>query len=359
MDCPTIADALAQVTRRHQQVQSIRVWLRPGQYNLSETIEIRATPGVRITIETIHLPKTIARYERPGIAEAPRSSEIRPSPRRRSLPRRVSRLLSCRSSRSLDDEGEEASVFPDFTSLTEDSSVDDIVQQFLPSRATLHLRSRHAHDQPVFRVVQGMLVLKHLDIRHASRGMDIWNGNAAIQIQPPVQENQQSIARSVHPFPSGILEDIRVTSYTGRGIVTIDGGAVIIRNSQIVDCAATGVYVGGPGSVARLEQTDVVHNGLGNVSSRRGGIARGHSGLYLEQGLAVLRNCNVSMNTLTGISAISPDNAFLHLHQTDLVRNGTNQLEMPPPGTNAFDQSTLEDVQEAIVGSIRMRANII
>ena len=73
------------------------------------------------------------------------------------------------------------------------------------------------------------------------------------------------------------LDRVDVTSCSGRGIVNIDGGNLKISNSYIHDCAATGIYVGGLGSIATIEQSDVLYNGKGNTRNRRG-IAPGHSG---------------------------------------------------------------------------------
>merc|ERR1712232_1173619 len=110
----------------------------------------------------------------------------------------------------------------------------------------------------------------------------------------------------------------------------------------IHDCAATGIYVGGPGSRALIEETDVVRNGNGN--GQRRGIARGHSGIYLEQGCAVVRNCNTSRNSLTGISAISQDNAILKMELTDVIANGgAVQVELPPTGTLSRERSATEN----------------
>ena len=67
-------------------------------------------------------------------------------------------------------------------------------------------------------------------------------------------------------------------SFVQTGIVNIDGGHVAITRCYVHDCAATGIYVGGPGSRAKIEETDVVRNGNGNTQHRRG-IARGHSGV--------------------------------------------------------------------------------
>ena len=39
-------------------------------------------------------------------------------------------------------------------------------------------------------------------------------------------------------------------------------------------------------------------------------------GIYLEQGDASIIDCNISRNSLTGISAISPDNAVMTLKES-------------------------------------------
>jgi hypothetical protein len=103
---------------------------------------------------------------------------------------------------------------------------------------------------------------------------DIWNGNSAIQIQPALGLNNDSFEI---PAPMVTLDSVGVTSSSGRGIVNIDGGHLKISNSLIHDCAATGIYVGGAGSRATIEQSDVIYNGRGNNRHRRG-IAAGHSG---------------------------------------------------------------------------------
>ena len=184
---------------------------------------------------------------------------------------------------------------------------------------------------------------------------DIWNGNSAVQIQPPSGPDDQPMM--VVPAPTAILEGVGLSSHSGRGIVNIDGGHVIIRRCFVHDCAATGIYVGGPGSRAQIEETDVVRNGNGNTHHRRG-IARGHSGIYLEQGHAHIRNCNVSNNSLTGISAVSQENAFLNLEESDLISNGTFQLEMPGMGTNSFRRSSVENNIMSTTGLARTRSGL-
>ena len=75
--------------------------------------------------------------------------------------------------------------------------------------------------------------------------LDIWNGNAALQIQPPNGPDGQPLMMLTPP--TAVLDHVEVSSVSGRGIVNIDGGNVVIKNCYVHDCAATGVYVGGPG----------------------------------------------------------------------------------------------------------------
>jgi len=70
----------------------------------------------------------------------------------------------------------------------------------------------------------------------------------------------------------------------------------------------------------------------------------------LEQGLALIKHCNISRNTLTGISSVSLDNSILHLEDTQIMSNGTLQLELPPPGTVARRRSTFTNNHMANLG---------
>ena len=54
--------------------------------------------------------------------------------------------------------------------------------------ANLVLWTRRSNE-PCFRVRQGRLILKNMEVNHFSSGIDIWNGNAALQIQPPADTN--------------------------------------------------------------------------------------------------------------------------------------------------------------------------
>ena len=187
-------------------------------------------------------------------------------------------------------------------------------------------------NEPIIRVRQGVVNIRGLRLVHYSEGTDIWNGNAAVQVQSAFGRNGRPV-RVQRPNlpPTAVIDDCDITSASGRGVVTIDGAKSNISNSNIHDSAATGIYIGGRGSAATMVTTDVVENGAGNARNPRGGVARGHSGVYVEQGTARLADCNVSRNSLTGISAISTDQAWLKIEASDVCANRTEAMELPPP----------------------------
>jgi hypothetical protein len=321
------------------QCNSVRVLLRPGRYILREPISVQAEYNVDITVETMEIPDSFH-----PVIEVP--TDVVPKKRRKSLRKSLRNSLSCRSVDAEEDE-EPLPNFPE----------PPITSSRLPTsvkRATLTLQSRR-HNEPIVRVRQGSCTLRNLELRHISYGIDIWNGNAAVQIQPPLGHDDQPLM--VIPAPTAFLDNVDVTSGSGRGIVNIDGGKLTIRGCYIHDCAATGIYVGSATSKVVIEHTDVIRNGNGNTQHRRG-IARGHSGIYLEQGLAQITHSNISQNSLTGISAVNPANAILHLIESDLVSNGAFQLEMPDIGTTAQRQSITRNVHLSASGLSRPRSGL-
>ena len=366
-----------------QQVRSIRVLLRPGKYVLTQAIQVHALPGVVISLETIQLPKNLYRSHHLSLDQNNHATTVissshsihteQPLPRDLSTPR-VARAPARDHGPAAEAQQQRAptnnntnSNKPSFrnlfrcnrqathdidVSVTDDpTDCDDwvhgseVTAHRTDEHATLFLRSRR-HNEPAFRVQQGLLRLHNVEIQHNAHGLDIWNGNAAVQIQP-LQQQQQLAEEQPTPNtaarPTAVLEQCLITSKSGRGIVNIDGGKLVIRSCAVVDCAATGIYIGGPGSSAHLEAVDVIRNGVGKHQPRPvgRGIARGHSGMYLEQGLARIHNCNISQNTLSGISVVSPDHAVLHLQQSSLIANGTHQLELPPNGTTSRQRSSV------------------
>lgn len=219
----------------------------------------------------------------------------------------------------------------------------------LQNCATILFKTRRLHNAPAIWMQQGRLSLCNLHILHSSLGMDIWNGNAAIQLQPttPTTTKQASCE----------LNNCLVTSKSGRGIVCMDGASVQLTKSAVYKCAATGVYIGGFSSRAVLKECDVLLNGMG--SRLLGGIARGHSGIYVEQGMAKICQSSICHNSLTGISVVSPDHASLHLEASELVWNGTFQLEWSAAAQQqsvSGRSSELNDNHMAVQGAMRLRS---
>jgi hypothetical protein len=183
-------------------------------------------------------------------------------------------------------------------------------------------------NEPLFRVLYGELLLKDLCLEHKSKGINIWSGNAAIHVQPDngEMEDPSPPATVAKATAAVVLESVEVVSHSGRGIVVLGGAHLQIKDSYIHDCAATGVYVGGNGSRATLEAVDVTENGMGN--HRIGGIVGGHSGVYIDQSVVSITDCNVSRNWLSGIAVISLGRTELTLKSTDLLMNGNSSIQL-------------------------------
>ena len=346
IDYPTLPAALATaevvddrtlVTEQHR---TIRVLLRPGDYILREAIVIQASDNVRVTIETMKGPFT-ANHQ---VAEEERT-EPSSSPTRK-FARKAANLkhrLGCRSAMHHVEMLEPELDHPPLRRLSSSRPPCDV--------ASLILRTRR-HNEPIIRVRQGAVKLINLELLHNSHGVDIWNGNAAIQIQPPLPGQ----TLPTNP-PTACMESVEIVSHSGRGIVNIDGGIAVIKNCYVHDCAATGIYVGGPGSQAHIERTDVLNNG--NGSRNRRGIGSGHSGVYLEQGKAFIRDCNISRNSLTGISAVSSTNSVLDMEASDVVANGAAQLEVPRGHAIAHSLDFTRTNRLAAFGFIRARSGLV
>jgi Right handed beta helix region len=332
-----------------QQVRSIRVLLRPGNHILKHAIEVRAVSGAKVEIQTMETPPIVYDSQR-NVVRA-HNSHDRPTLGKASNAQKkgvgkLRILLSC----VRPDVSEQSETEESYVSHSSDNS-ESMAEP--PKRATLIFKSRR-QNEPVFRVQQGLLQLNNVEIQHYSHGTDIWNGNAAVQIQPLLGENNAPIL--LGPRPVAILENVQILSRSGRGIVNIDGGNLVVRYSVVRDCAATGIYIGGPGSEAIIHHTDVIRNGVGNRTRR--GVVRGHSGIYLEQGITRIDDCNISNNTLTGISVVSQDNAFLTLENSDVISNGTYQLELPTLGTISRRSSHIRSSRLSVNGDTRNRSGL-
>jgi len=266
--------------------KKIRVLLRPGRYDLRKAITTydngiddgNDTQSVSVTIETMtYSPSNFGNGDRGNNVTQSRQSSNKS---KRKLKSSIRNIFRCRT---VDVESEQEEDLD-----SHDSFGDDLYDSPLPSeetiesassddreveRATLVLSTRR-HDEPLVRVTKGSFTMRNVNLRHGCSGNDIWNGNSAIQVQPTTETESETFDT---PGPLVTLDSVDVTSWSGRGVVHIHGGHLKISNSYIHDCAATGIYVGGSGSSATIEQTDIVENGKGNKKSRRG-IGPGHSG---------------------------------------------------------------------------------
>jgi hypothetical protein len=110
-------------------------------------------------------------------------------------------------------------------------------------------------NEPVIRVRQGTVNIRGLKIFHYCEGTDIWNGNAAVQVQSAFGRNGRPLCvESLSITPTANLSDCDIMSLSGRGVVVIDGAISSIHNCNVHTCAATGIYVGGSGSLANMTE---------------------------------------------------------------------------------------------------------
>ncbi len=362
LDYPRIQDAVTALGTYHEQLRihefhkSVRILLQPGVHILDNTIRVHIYGDAVFSVEKLQKqhPKrwslsssTSSRMnDSSGMTNWNIGMDNQLTPNRRQMRQcgNFRNIFACRSiagtsSDSMTDmEGSESPISTS-TSFSTSSSTNN---SKLCEQAIIAIKTRILNS-PVFHVTQGTLKVSNIGIVHNCNGIDIWNGNTVVQIQPLSLNDRLLTPKPGDKMPSAIIEQSNLTSVSGRGVVAIDGGHANIRKCLIVNCAATGIYVGGPGSSAIVKDSDIVYNGSGNDRNPRRGVSRGHSGVYLEQGVATLSNCNISNNSLTGISAVSPSNATLIVKDSDLIGNGTVQLEMPPVGSVSRERSVSDN----------------
>lgn len=292
----------------------------------------------KTNFSALEIPQTITVLVRPGRYEVAEAITI--STLRRTTQVRIKRMEI------------PASVEP--PKHADDSNKDEEDEDTLYCRNDVILESKtRRRNEPLIRIFRGQLVMDGVTLEHYSPGIDIWNGNAAIQIQPSSDSPMSFLLPSL-PEASAVLNRVAVRSSSGRGIVAVDGGHLFMEDSYVHHSAATGVYVGGQGSRAVLRSTDVVYNGLGN--QRAGGIARGHSGVYVEQGKVELENCSVSSNTAAGISVIARENIALRMTNSDVLSNGCTPVELPVPTNPSLNDNSN---RVAVIGTPKPRSIIL
>ncbi|KAL9179894.1 hypothetical protein ACHAXT_007864 [Thalassiosira profunda] len=176
-------------------------------------------------------------------------------------------------------------------------------------------------DEDALRGVQkGISVrLSHLQILHSAPGADIWAGNAAVTVEGP--------------RANVVIDSCVLQSDSGRGLVATNQSVTEVYRTSIVDCAATGVYLGDIGSRARLSGCNVARNGFGNQRAASEAVPGepveavppGHSGVYVESSMMWIDDCLVAGNCLTGLSVVR--GGFVSLSGSDVTENGhTNPI---------------------------------
>eukprot|EP00594_Rhizosolenia_setigera_P000998 CAMPEP_0178943048 /NCGR_PEP_ID=MMETSP0789-20121207/2349_1 /TAXON_ID=3005 /ORGANISM="Rhizosolenia setigera, Strain CCMP 1694" /LENGTH=626 /DNA_ID=CAMNT_0020622557 /DNA_START=1610 /DNA_END=3490 /DNA_ORIENTATION=- len=349
---------------QYAQKENARILLHPGMYVLSNPIVIRALDSATVTIETVRKRSKSNTQGFDFVSQNNVTESISQNSDEEMNTNRSSLIKSCLTSSA------RRHLSPFIRSIcrsdsnsgiprtnARDTSVEifeaELMNQLYnqsssfyfnqPATRALIVFKSPRLNTPAVHILEGETHLKRVDFFHECEGTDIWNGNSAIQIQPYLDENNNPprfVSESARPCCH--LTESDVTSCSGRGVVAIDGGHLLANRCFIHNCAATGIYIGGSGSSAGVNQSDITNNGHGNESRSRG-IARGHSGVYLEQGAASLVECNISNNSLTGISAISPDNAILVVKDSDIVRNGSTPIELPQTGSESWKKSSIDN----------------
>lgn len=320
--------------------KNVTLWLRPDQpHFLSRAISIYTLcPSITVTIRTMQTTttqKTIPNSR----------SYFHNTQRQRPYDNLVMMMYKHSNLDSGIETGENTDDEEADNDMAYDSHVTDKKDLSPSNHRALLLSQTSRRNEPLFRVLRGRLLLHQLDLQHSSLGVDIWNGNAAIQIQPNVYHSVTSHASNsmAVPVAMAIVQQSTIQSNSGRGVVALDGGHIRCDDCFIHDCAATGVYIGGRGSSATFIRTDIWSNGTGNLSV--GGIGRGHSGIYIEEATRVeLEHCSIAYNTASGISMIGNANmlvaALLEPHRrlpevalemthTSVLSNGCFPLDFP------------------------------
>lgn len=177
-------------------------------------------------------------------------------------------------------------------------------------------------NQPCLRVhhVEGHgkvhVCLQDISILHATKGNNIWQGNCAIHVQSP--------------HVSFALQDCSIQSDTGRGMVVGRGAHAKLCQVVLHDCAATGLYVGERASV-QMDQCHVVRNGHGFSGDQNDGpvVPPGHSGVYVEAGMAVVQDSSLQNNSLTGVSVVR--GGWMRLSGNWLAQNGAGGYLVDDP----------------------------
>ena len=185
------------------------------------------------------------------------------------------------------------------------------------------------------------LTMSYLNIVHKCSGSDIWNGNSAIKVD--------GARAQVH------THSCVVRSHSGRGVVVTNQAELQMTMSSVIDCAATGIYLGDWGSRGNIVSCNIVSNGFGSKQLRSCEDGRreldivlnewtrlrrdsdagsvpgaerfhvvpaGHSGVYVEGAMCWIEDSCIALNCLTGASVVR--NGFLSLSGCDIASSSSH-----------------------------------
>ncbi len=181
------------------------------------------------------------------------------------------------------------------------------------------------------------------ELIHKCSGSDIWNGNSAIRVE--------GARAQVH------THSCVVRSHSGRGVVVTNQAELQMTMSSVIDCAATGIYLGDWGSRGHIVASNIVSNGFGtkqlrsteegrqemdnvlnewtrlrrdsNAGNVPGDIVPpGHSGVYVEGAMCWIEDSCIAFNCLTGASVVR--NGFLSLSGCDIAQGSSNSHPSQP-----------------------------
>ena len=148
-----------------------------------------------------------------------------------------------------------------------------------------------------------------------------------------------------------------------------------VYRTSIVDCAATGFYLGDWGSRARISGCNIVRNGFGSKrlrlpSSSADGeeegnildqiaahsamleqqgqpnefevVPPGHSGVYIESSMCWIDDSLLAGNCLTGLSVVR--GGFVSLSASDITENGHSTPILIEDAHDVHDATTLQGI---------------
>lgn len=290
-----VRDVKANGKKRIEIQEDVRVLLKPGRHETPETIRIQTSRRlVRVTLECVQLPPTI--FKRPIVHAYEMEEEY-------DRPMLVSGM--------------------------------------------------QRRNEPLIRIVRGELAVKNVALDHHCYGTDIWNGNTAVHLRASGDVDGNNGSAAV-PRATAKFEHCEITSRSGRGIVAVEGSLLQLVDCYVHDCAATGVYIGGVATRASLTNCDVLENGTGN---QMGGVARGHSGLYIEQGAVDVDGCSISKNSAAGISVVSRAHSSLTMQNSEIILNGFGPMELP---TEVSEQIVVDASNRlAVIGQTTPRSTVL